>query len=1429
MVKQPAKRYDPKKLTEDIERWWKEKNAYSETKRYREKGEDYYFVDGPPYTSGSIHLGTAWNKILKDMGIRYLRMHGYNVRDQPGYDMHGLPIEVLVEKTLGIKNKREIETQGVAKFVNKCKEFAIKNRDNMTSQFKKLGVWMDWENPYMTIEKHYINSAWWTLKQAYEKGLIFRDQRVLSWCPRCETALAEAEIEYKDVEDPSIYVKFPLLRDPKEFLIIWTTTPWTLTGNLAAAVHPEYEYVRVLVERDGKEEIYILLAETHREVLKTAGIEDFVVIETLPGIGLSGLPYRTPLADEVKFPEDGDAQEWMHKVVLFDGVEADKSGIVHIAPGYGPEDFEIGKEYNLPPFCPVSDDGRLGKETGKYAGMYVKDANQRVIDDVENMGLMLHAGTEVHRYGHCWRCKTPIIYRVTNQWFLKVTSVKDRMLEEVDRIKWTPEWMGSSRQRKWVENSRDWCISRQRYWGIPLPIWECECGNIKVVGGEDELAGEAGYTEGMDLHRPWVDDVHPTCPECGKMMQRVPDVLDVWFDSAVCSWAALKYPMEEEEFKKWWPARWIIEGHDQTRGWFYSQLVAGVVAFNRAPYDSVLTHGFALDREGRPMSKSLGNVVDPLDVVEKYGVDALRLYILRSSAPWEDLLFSEDGVKNALKTLNILWNVYYFATTYMALDGFNPRRYNINRMREKLETEDLWILSRLESLKRELDTAWSGYEIHKFARAIEHFIVEDLSRWYVKIVRDRVWVEGEVSTKLAVYATLHHVLTTLSKILAPIAPYISEEIYQNLDGHHITVHMCDWPSEEGHWLNPTLEKHMEIARRVVEATSNARQKAGVKLRWPLKRIVVKGDKDVLEAVKSLDRIIREQTNVKKIETVPAEKEWDELIVEVSPNLDAIGPVFRQWSSRIATLLKAQDPKRIKEKIAQGEYTLGIEGQRVVITPEMVTFTTRLPENVYEADFDGGKVYLDAEMTDDLVSEAYAREVIRRIQQMRKEMDLPVDSFIQTSLKVSDNLYDLLIDWGEYIAEETRSHTLEFVDTVPEEGYVVEWNIEGEDVYIGIVPVVIEEVKEEPVEVTEAGGISAMGAAGAGTGAGGASVEEMTGAAVSGAGSESATAALAGDGDEGPAGGQISSESTEKGAVADGSKKGKPKKMVRKELPPEEERKKLMEVLVQVKGIKEKKAKAILEGGFDSFSAILSAEPKDLAKVKGVNKKLAKKIISHVKEYLEGMEEEKYLCPVCGAQVEKDTEKCPRCGTVLLEPEPPEELLKGKEIHEIELKRGFTYLVTGEDGGRKKAYELLKRFTGEGSGESREKRPGDKQPPCLIITREYPEKARDKYGISDVPIMWLSDAGGKNCVRPKNLEHLNFVIEQFMNKKEGGVVVLDGIEYLVTNNTFIAVLRLIQTVKDQGAMKGAVVLIPVDPASLEEHQIKLLKKEVDETV
>ncbi|MEM0350744.1 MAG: isoleucine--tRNA ligase, partial [Archaeoglobaceae archaeon] len=748
-------RYLPKVIEAEVFNFWKERKIYEKIKK--RGGKKFYFLDGPPYTTGRIHLGTAWNKIIKDTILRYLRMLGYDPVDTPGWDMHGLPIEVKVEQELGFRTKRDIENFGIEKFVQKCMEYALRNKDAMTEQFKALAIWMDWDNPYMTIKAEYIDSAWFTIKKAFEKGLLSKEMMVVNWCPRCETALADAEIEYAEREDPSIYVKFRLKNGG--YILVWTTTPWTIPANMAVAVNPNFKYVKVRAFRNGVAE-EVLIAKDLVDTLHK-GYEKWEIIEEIPGKELEGIEYEHPLADEVPMQKN-----FRHKIVLADFVSAENTGCVHIAPAHGLEDFELGKKYGLEIFNPVDDRGFFNELAGKYAGMSVREANEVIIDDLHRKDLLLAEERIFHRYGHCWRCKTPIIFRATEQWFIKITELKEKMLEEIEKVKWIPDWAGSARFRDWISNAKDWCISRQRYWGIPLPIWICECGKIKVVGSINEVP----WQNDLDLHRPRIDEVKFRC-ECGREMERVKDVFDVWFDSGVASWGSISYPLKDDKFHLW-PADFITEGHDQTRGWFYSQLGASVICFGKAPYKTVLMHGFTLDEQGRKMSKSLGNVVEPEEVVEQIGVDCFRLYML-SSAVWEDLKFSWDEARNVLRNMNVFWNSVRFAHTYMSIDRFRAIGM------EAATIEDKWILSKLESFNREVIEAMSKYHLHKVVRAFFDFIIEEFSRWYIPLIRSRVWEEAESKQKISSYETMLRVIDKSIRLIAPFAPLIAEWLYQN--------------------------------------------------------------------------------------------------------------------------------------------------------------------------------------------------------------------------------------------------------------------------------------------------------------------------------------------------------------------------------------------------------------------------------------------------------------------------------------------------------------------------------------------------------------------------------------------------------------------------------------------------------------------------
>ncbi|HOI57727.1 MAG TPA: isoleucine--tRNA ligase [Methanoculleus sp.] len=1054
-MKEVTSSYNPRDIETRVQDYWKNENIYARVQALRNDGKAFFFVDGPPYTTGHIHLGTAWNKIIKDTILRYHRMRGADVIERAGYDMHGLPIEVKVEHQLGFTSKKDIEEYGIAAFIEQCRTFAVTHMGIMSDQFRKLGVWLDFDNPYQTIDAGYIESAWWAIQRADERGLLERGHRVVNWCPRCETAIADSEVEYWDETDPSIFVKFPVVGRENEYLVIWTTTPWTLPANVAVAINLAFTYARVRAKKDNDEEILWIADELVEPVLKMGRYQDYTVIEKVPGSGLVGMEYTSPLAGHV--PHQAEIR---HRVVAADYVTLENTGLVHIAPGHGWDDYLVGIKEDLEVFCPVDAGGCFTPAAGAFADMYVRDANDVVVDALG--GYLLARRTITHRYGHCWRCKTPIIYRATAQWFLKATSIRGEMLDEIAKVKWYPGWAGSARFHDFVKESRDWCISRQRYWGIPIPIWHCEeCGEYTVIGTIAELEERSGATI-PDPHRPYVDEVTIPC-SCGGEMRRVADIFDVWFDSAVASWATLGFPRQREAFDRYWPADFITEGQDQTRGWFYSQLGASTVAFGRAPYKSVLMHGFALDAEGRKMSKSIGNVVTPEEVMNQFGVDVLRFYVLWANAPWDDLKFNWDGVKTVHRTLNILWNVYRFPLPYMALDAFEPAagdggrwdgsfvRAHIGEMPE----EDRWIVSRVNSLARAMNDDMQEYHLHRETRALAAFILEDLSRWYVQLVRPRMWLEEDSPGKRYAYETSYYVMRRLTTLLAPFTPHIAEEIYQNLrlEGDPESVHMLDWPEAEDSLIDAHLEADMGVVQSFDDAVATARQAGKRKLRWPVgEAVVVTESVEVKTALQDLNALALARANARAVRVVTGT--WDRILWQAEPVMRAIGPEFGKEGPKVKALIESADGTALKAAIERdGKAT--IDGYE--ITARHVTFAEALPTGVFSAPMKDATVYVDVTLTPALEAEGYAREVIRRIQDMRRQLDLNVNDFIVAAVEIADGRVASLVgeeEWQNEIAGEVRAAalTVRHADGKrPAEPFALEkdWDVEGVQMQIGI--------------------------------------------------------------------------------------------------------------------------------------------------------------------------------------------------------------------------------------------------------------------------------------------------------------------------------------------------------------------------------------------
>jgi len=1021
--------YEPVKLEERITDFWKKEKMYEKVKEKNKGREKFYFCDGPPYATGQIHPGTAWNKCIKDAVCRYKRTRGFDVRDQAGYDTHGLPIEVKVEQELKLKSKKDIEKIGVGNFIKKCKNFATQYIGVMSEQFKRLGCWLDWENYYVTYTNSYIEAAWRTIKKAYEKNLLEKGIYVLPFCPRCETAIANYELEYDEREDPSVYVKFKVAGKENEYLVIWTTTPWTLVGNVAVMAHPNYQYVKAKVEDEvwiiAKDRLDVAIAVTHKLGLSA------VILEEFSGLALKDVKYEHPLIDKVKKQSEfKDA----HKVVMSDKFVTleEGTGLVHTAPGHGPQDFEVGKQYNLPIFCPVGVDGKYTKEAGEYAGLYVKEADGIIIEDLRKKGLLINSGIIKHRYPHCWRCKTPLIFITTEQWFIMVTKEKEKMLREIEKATWQPDFA-----RIWfkdfVNSAPDWCISRQRYWGIPLPIWSCEkCNKIKVIGSGEEIKKESGI-ELKDFHKPGIDKIVFKC-ECGGKMRRVSDVLDVWFDSGNAIWA----PLSEEEFKRWYPCDFIVEGKDQIRGWFYSLLGSGVVLYGEIPYKSLLMHGHFVDEKGEKMSKSLGNFVPIEEIIEKYGADTFRLWSL-SNTVWEDLKFNWNEIKETNGTLAILWNIYIFLDRFSALDGFNPKEKV-----DDYELEDEWLTSKLNFLVKTATESFDSNKPHEAIKLYREFIAEDLSRFYIKIAKKRI---ADERNKKALYKTLYNSLLTFLKISSPVTPFINEGIYQELFKKYEkldSVHSFEWPGFEQMKINPLLEKQIEICKEISRAIANARQAAGIKLRWPLEEAIVVTDSiEHRNAVERLSYIIEDITNIKKI------KIGEGILkkIEAKPNFLSLGPAFRENASIIADEIRKQNPAVLKEKLEEGSFEILIGDKKHKIEKAMVEFVELIPEGYSEALFSGGKVYLKTKINEELHNEAISREVARRIQLMRKEMNLVESDLIKVNIIGEREFLDLLENNREKIIKETRAIELILSEKPELKAKGKEWEIEEDKIQI----------------------------------------------------------------------------------------------------------------------------------------------------------------------------------------------------------------------------------------------------------------------------------------------------------------------------------------------------------------------------------------------
>ena len=1021
----------------EVEKFWEDEEIFEKSIEDRKDSPTYMFYDGPPTANGKPHIGHVLTRVIKDMIPRYRTMKGYKVPRKAGWDTHGLPVELEVEKKLGLDGKEQIEAYGLEPFIKECKESVWKYKGMWEEFSGVVGFWADMENPYVTYENNFIESEWWALKQIWDKGLLYKGFKVVPYCPRCGTPLSSHEVAqgYKDVKEKSAIVKFKVKGEDAYFLA-WTTTPWTLPSNVALCVNPVETYVRV--RKEGT--TYIMAEALVEKVLES----DFEILDRFDGKSLEYKEYE-PLFDFV----DPKKKAWFvtcdDYVTLTDG-----TGIVHIAPAFGEDDSRIGRKYDLPFIQLVNSKGEMTKET-KWEGVFVKKADPLVLKDLKENGKLFAAPTFEHSYPHCWRCDTPLIYYARESWYIKMTEVKDDLIRNNQTINWIPESIGKGRFGDWLENVQDWAISRNRYWGTPLNVWQCSCGAMHSIGSIEELKSMSeNCPEHIELHRPFIDAVTIKCPECGGQMKRVPEVIDCWFDSGSMPFAQHHYPFENKEvFEQQFPADFISEAVDQTRGWFYSLLAVSTLIFNKAPYKNVIVLGHVQDENGQKMSKSKGNAVDPMDALREYGADAIRWYFYINSAPWLPNRFYGKAVQEGQrKFMGTLWNTYAFYVLYAEIDQFDPTKHKLEY--DQLTVMDKWLMSKLNSLIKEVDGDLANYKVTEAARALQVF-TDEMSNWYVRRCRDRFWAKGMEQDKVSAYMTLYTALVTLSKLAAPMIPFMTEQIYQNLvrnvdKSAPESIHLCDYPQVNEQLIDKKLEVDMDEVLDIVVLGRAARNEANIKNRQPIADMYVKSD-NVLD--KFYTDIIKDELNVKQVSF--RDDVEDFVNYTFKPQLKTVGPKYGKQLGKIKEALAHLDgPAAMKKLKSDGALEFDFDGEKILLTMDDLLIETAKSENFVSQEDNQVTVVLDIRLTPELIEEGFVREVISKVQTMRKEAGFEVTDHIILSQSDNDKLAEIIKANVDQVKSETLADDIVFGSV---SGYNKHWNLNGESVLLGVEKVV----------------------------------------------------------------------------------------------------------------------------------------------------------------------------------------------------------------------------------------------------------------------------------------------------------------------------------------------------------------------------------------
>ncbi|SFA85496.1 isoleucine--tRNA ligase [Selenomonas ruminantium] len=1018
--------------------FWKKNNIAQKAIDQREGCDTFTFYDGPPTANGKPHIGHVLTRVIKDMLPRYQSMKGKKVLRKAGWDTHGLPVELEVEKLVGINGKEQIEEYGIEPFIKKCRESVWKYKGMWEEFSDVVGFWADMEHPYITYENDFIESEWWALKEIWKKGLLYKGHKVVPYCPRCGTPLSSHEVAqgYKDVKERSAMVKFKV-KDEDAYFLAWTTTPWTLPSNLGLCVNPEVDYVKIKV--DGT--VYYMAEALVDTVFE--GVEgEREVLEKYKGKDLEYREYE-PLYDYAV----GKLKKKAFYVVCDDYVTtSDGTGIVHIAPAFGEDDNRVCRKYDMPFVQFVNNKGEMTEETD-WAGVFVKDADPLIIDDLKKSGKLFKAPKFEHSYPHCWRCDTPLIYYARETWFIKMTDVKDKLIANNNKVNWIPKSIGEGRFGDWLEHVQDWGLSRNRYWGTPLPVWECECGHQHTIGSIAELKEMSdNCPDDIELHRPYIDAVTIKCPECGKEMHRVPEVIDCWFDSGSMPFAQWHYPFENKDiFEKRFPADFISEAVDQTRGWFYSLIAISTLLFDEAPYKNVIVLGHVQDKDGRKMSKSKGNAVDPMQALGQHGADAIRWYFYENSAPWLPNRFHDDAVQEGQrKFMGTLWNTYAFFVLYANIDNFDATKYTLDY--DKLPVMDKWVLSRLNTMVKEVDSDLANYKVTEAAKALQAF-TDELSNWYVRRSRARFWAKGMEQDKINAYMTLWTALVTTAKAAAPMVPFITESIYRNLvcsidKTAPESVHLADYPVVNEAWIDEELEKNMELVLEIVVLGRASRNETNIKNRQPVAHMYVNAERELSDFFKE---IVEDELNVKEVVFKDDMEEY--LSYSFKPNFRVLGPkVGKQIGAVKAALEKLNGHKAKAELDAAGKLVVALPDGEVTLTTEDVEVSMAQTEGFNCQRYNGVTIALDTTLTEELLEEGFVREIISKVQTMRKENGFEVTDHIKVSLSGNEKLQAIVAKNEDYLKEITLADEVNYGKL---SGTEKEWNINGENIIIAV--------------------------------------------------------------------------------------------------------------------------------------------------------------------------------------------------------------------------------------------------------------------------------------------------------------------------------------------------------------------------------------------